>query len=742
MSDNITDWYRQFSSPETERSAMKKILVVLLIVGVFALVVVGASGINAASQAHWATKYVDKMIADEVLPKTDSAEWDNNVTPEVAVDALSRALGKSIPAMDPAKFNRAELSKVAVENSAWAADVEQFKFPAWCMSNDELTIAEEYVPFFNMAYRPKYDFLTYRKGRMTAWNQVPTFAELAFLCYRFKYPPNTDPTQSVTVVTAQEPDTMNPTSNALSRTMLVTFMSFGGDITYGNDATLYPIALTKVPSIDNGDVKIVVDPITGRTKEYVTFHIRKGLYQHPMYDGEPDKLHEVTADDYVYAFREGICPRIQNTSKSGTWKIDSVKKIDKYTIEYAYNEVYAYATWGAGYSYKTKYEQDLYTDPADFNVRQDFIEYTTGPYKMVKWDRGDHIEFAPNPYASYAQPLIGKINVRFMSDTNTIRLNLQGGNIDIVSNAFTPIEASGLAQSLPQYKFVYTEGTSWEHLDLNQHKEDTNSPNTPALNWVFGDKRVRQAMLYALNREELCKIVSNGVFTPSNSWMPARSKYYNDNLIKKYPYDPKMAEKLLDEAGWKLTQVGSENIRCYNGDPKKPFMFEIKTTSEQEFRVKNIEQMQKMWARVGLKIVTKPVPAKELFGQSLTRHEWQIVEFAWVSNPIRPNANLFMSNQIPTADNFWQGQNIGGWPSSKEHDELCNMMTMELPEAKLQEVYDRQSKIWTEELPALPLFNRYDVDVCPIDLENFKPTGSQVTANWNSAWWYREVFSK
>lgn len=723
---------------------MKKTIVILSILAVFTLVVLGASAINAATSTHWATKYVEKMVSDQILPKTDSVDWDKPATSEMAVDALSKALGKSISPIDAAKFSRAEYAKVAVDNSAWTADLEQMKFPAWCMSNDQESIPEEYVPYFNMAYRPKYDFLTYRKGRLVAWKELPTFAEVAFLCYRFKYPPNTAPGQTVTVVTAQEPDTMNGTSNALSRTMLVTFLSYGGDISYGDDATLYPVYLKRVPSVDNGDVKIVNDPATGRQKEIVTYRIRPGIYMYPMYDGEPEKLHELTASEYIYAWREGLCPRILNTSKSGQWKVDSYRLIDRYTLECTFNEVYTYATWStpSSYSYQGLFEQDLYTDPTNFNVRQDGIKYVTGPFIMSKWDKSDHMEFTPNPHATYAKPLIDKVIVRFMSDTNTIRLNLQSGSVDIVSNAFTPIEASGLAQTLPQYRFVYSEGTSWEHLDLNQHKPDPNSPNTPALNWVFGDKRVRQAMLYALNRDELCKIVSNGVFTPSHSWMPARSKYYNDKLIKKYPYDPAMAEKLLDEAGWKLTKVGNENIRCLNNDPKKPFMFEIKTTSEQEFRVKNIEQMQKMWARVGLKIVTKPVPAKELFGQSLTRHEWQIVEFAWVSNPIRPNCNLFMSNQIPTANNFWQGQNIGGWPSSKEHDDLCTKMTMELPEKELQEVFDKQADIWTDELPAIPLFNRYDVDVCPIDLENFKPTGSQQTANWNSAWWYREVLTK
>lgn len=101
---------------------------------------------------------------------------------------------------------------------------------------------------------------------MTGWQEIPTFAEVAFALLSFHYPPNTKPGQQVVVVTAQEPETMNATSNALSRTMLVTFLSFGGDVSYGDDATLYPIYLTRVPSVENGDIKIINDPATGRQK--------------------------------------------------------------------------------------------------------------------------------------------------------------------------------------------------------------------------------------------------------------------------------------------------------------------------------------------------------------------------------------------------------------------------------------------------------------------------------------------
>jgi ABC-type transport system substrate-binding protein len=91
---------------------------------------------------------------------------------------------------------------------------------------------------------------------------------------------------------------------------------------------------------------------------------------------------------------------------------------------------------------------------------------------------------------------------------------------------------------------------------------------------------------------------------------------------------------------------------------------------------------------------------------------------------------------------MWSGQNLVGWEFTDEHEKICQEMSMELPDAKLQELFDKELKIWTEELPILPMFNTVQINVCPIDLMNYKPTGSNRATSWNSAWWYKEVISE
>jgi peptide/nickel transport system substrate-binding protein len=722
------------------RSYMKKIAFPLFI-AVIALLFVATAGMTLAQSDHWAKVYVDKLVTQKIIAEKDIRLWDVDATMEEVKTALDAALGKDTGIDVTKQLLRADIIKAAVDASNWASELDANKGDAWCMSNDELTIPADFVPYFNMGYRPKYDFLTYKKGRFTGWNKPMTYAELAYLAYKLKYPPNTKSDQQLTIVTTAEPDTINPyTTSAMSATYINTFTSWGGDVSFGDDATLFPFQLVQVPSIENGDVKLYTDPITGRNKETVTYRIRKGMFNPPMYDGESPGMHEITADDYLFSMKLSVVPRIQAISKSGMWKIESIKKVDRYTIEINWNEVYSYATWGWGDTYKAVFEQDLYTAPQDFNTREDFINFSNGPYKLTKWDKGDHIEFTPNPFAIYSQPLMSKINVRFMSDQNTIVLNLQSGNVDCAG--ITPVNYKDLKSKLPAYKFIFTEATSWSHIDLNLFKKDEKNPNTPALNWAFGDKRVRQALLYAIDREAINKTANEGIYKIADSWMPPKSKFYNPASIKKYPFDPKMSEKLLEGAGWKLVDIDGEKIRCLNGDKTKQFNFKFRTNSENPQAIQIAEMVKNMLGRVGLKISPTPVPGKELLGQSLVRHEWEMITFAWISNPIRPSAELFMKKNIPSPDNMWSGQNLVGWEFTDEHEKICQEMSMELPDAKLQELFDKELKIWTEELPILPMFNTVQINVCPIDLMNYKPTGSNRATSWNSAWWYKEVISE
>ncbi|MEZ4813286.1 MAG: ABC transporter substrate-binding protein [Caldisericia bacterium] len=515
---------------------MRRIISILLSLSMVLMLFASVMPVGAEEE-HALQKYINYVTEESILPGVENP--DDVIPADTFSAGLSLVLGKDLEYTGE-NFTRAEMFKFAIDsNDAIKNDVSEYDFPAWCLALDEESIPEEYVPYFNMAARPFYNLLTYRY-RETAWAEAPSYAEAAFLLYRTQFPPNTDPEQVLTCVTQQEPDTLNPfVSSSMSRTFLVRFMGTGG-IEYGDDSILFPKALKRVPSLENDGVVLFHDEIPGKDKMTVTYELRPGIYW-PALPDEPEgsRYHEVTADDVIYGVREGMCPILQATSRSGDWKIDKVTKLNKYTVEVQFNEMYAYAAWGLpGLSYKAMYETELITDPDNHNVRQDYYDYTFGPYKMTEWNEGNYFDFEPNPYAAYAQPLIPKIRVKFMSDANTIKLNLRAGDIDMVYNAFSPLDAKEIEDDLSGiYKFHYVEGTGWEHIDLNQFTDDPDSEDDLGLEDLFGDKRVRQALLYALDREKLCKLVSQGVFSTSHLWLTRRSKYYKKaeemNVFKK-----------------------------------------------------------------------------------------------------------------------------------------------------------------------------------------------------------------
>lgn len=699
-------------------------------------IIVNLMPANAAGvKLHWADEYAQELVKQKIIQ--EQTDLDSIVMPGDFLAALSKVLGKEIIELPSAEMiTRSDMLKIAIDNSTYKDEMMTYEFQIFCNSNDEQTIDKEYWTYFNMGFRPQFDLMTYRPGRKIEAKLEPTWGEAAYLLYKLRFPPNRDPGQEITVNVSSEPDTINPfTTNALSFTQLATFMSSKGDVGIDNQANLYPEQALEVPTVDNGDIILFKDPTTGKDKMKVVWKIRPKMYWPPL-DGEEEgsKIHEITADDYLFSLKVSLSPRVQSTTRTGLYKIDYARKIDKYTVEVGYNQLYTYANWGFGNIYKDMFERDFYTNPGDFNVREDFYTRDIGPYKMVVWDRGDHMEFTPNPYALYASPLISKVYIKFISDPNTVRINLQSGDLDVVAGSFDPIDVDYLEKKVPNIKFYLTEGTSWAHIDLDQYNDKDGQAD------YFADKRVRQAMLYALDREQESKIISNGVWKPAHSWLSRSSRFYNEKILKIYQYNPKKAEKLLDEAGWKLTKIGNEYIRCKDGDVNKPFKVKITGASESVPVVKNLELMTNYWKQIGLQVDPQPMSAKQMLGGDfLRKHQFEMIQFSWVSNAVRPNSNLWRWDQIPTESNNWEGQCVGGWRGSDEHEQICKEIEKILPDSKLHELFDAQAKIWCEELPALPLYNRYDIDAVKRDIKNIKPTGSTVTINWNCAFWYKEL---
>ena len=161
----------------------------------------------------------------------------------------------------------------------------------------------------------------------------------------------------------------------------------------------------------------------------------------------------------------------------------------------------------------------------------------TGPFKFVQWVRGDRVEMVRfdgywNPELQY----LDKVTFKFIGDASAQIAALKAGDIDVLGWISAPESAAELAKD-ERFK-VYAGATTGEVI------MSTNNKAKP-----FDNKKVRQAMAYAIDRQTVVDLVMFGYGTPIGShWSPA-TPYYRD-LTQKFAYNPEKAKALLAEAGY------------------------------------------------------------------------------------------------------------------------------------------------------------------------------------------------
>ena len=161
----------------------------------------------------------------------------------------------------------------------------------------------------------------------------------------------------------------------------------------------------------------------------------------------------------------------------------------------------------------------------------------TGPFKFVKWVRGDRVEMARfDGYWNPFLPYLDRVVFRFISDPAAQIAALKAGDIDVIGYIAAP-ESAMMLEKDKRFK-VYAGTTTGEVI------MSTNNQAAP-----FDNRLVRRAMAHAIDRQAVVDLVMFGYGTPIGShWSPS-TPYYKD-LTGRYPYDPEKAKALLKEAGY------------------------------------------------------------------------------------------------------------------------------------------------------------------------------------------------
>ncbi len=161
----------------------------------------------------------------------------------------------------------------------------------------------------------------------------------------------------------------------------------------------------------------------------------------------------------------------------------------------------------------------------------------TGPFRFVKWVRGDRVEMVRfDGYWNPALPYLDKVTFKFIGDASAQIAALKAGDLDVIGYIAAPESAMEMAKDK---RFKVFAGTTTGEVIMS-----TNNKAKP-----FDNKLVRQAMAYAIDRQTVIDLVMFGYGTPIGShWSPS-TPYYVD-LTGRFPYNPAKAKALLAKAGY------------------------------------------------------------------------------------------------------------------------------------------------------------------------------------------------
>jgi len=200
--------------------------------------------------------------------------------------------------------------------------------------------------------------------------------------------------------------------------------------------------------------------------------------------------------------------------------------------------------------------------------------------------------------------------------------------------------------------------------------------------------------------------------------------------VPKYDYDPNAAAALLDEAGWK---AGEDGIR--RNEKGEPLQLEIMTTAGNKTRELVEQAMQSQWKQAGIDVRIRNEPARVFFGQTVRERRFTgMAMFAWISSPENIPRTTLHSDEIPTADNGWAGQNYTGF-ANKEMDKVIDDLEVVCEEEANRTLWNRMQTLYAEELPVIPLYFRANAFILPKWLKGVVPTGHQYpTSLWVETW--------
>jgi peptide/nickel transport system substrate-binding protein len=341
--------------------------------------------------------------------------------------------------------------------------------------------------------------------------------------------------------------------------------------------------------------------------------------------------------------------------------------------------------------------------PKDSYESQKTHPLGSGPFKFVNYDSPQQVvDLEANGDYWEGPAKIRSLRVRVISDTNALQAELQSGRVDMA-----PLPTSLLPDAIKQLgdnanlRAMQFDGSNLVLLTFNTSESPLN------------DVRVRQAISYAIDRESMIRALLLGQGKIAHSILPEGSWAYTAG--HQYSYDPALAKKLLDEAGYRDPDGDGPRPRF-----SKPLVYRISGSSATARQYAGV--VQNYLTQVGIPASIEAAETNTHFDE-LRRGHFQIAYGQWVGGNQDPifYKDLFATSEIPTETRAAKNRSRY---SNKELDPLLEQAATTLDRQQALELYAKIQEIVSRDVPVFPLWYQANMVIAKKGVENIQVDAS------------------
>lgn len=505
------------------------------------------------------------------------------------------------------------------------------------------------------------------------------------------------PAGRVTIGFSQEPTVFNPLMPHIEVDDGIHWNVFDPLFFADPQGDFVPALAMEVPTVANG----------GISQDGLKWHIklREGVTWH---DGTP-----FTAEDVAFTFRLTVDPDFRSSRHAGFDLVQNIEVISPTELRWEMSKSYApFSSILATTFIVPKHLLSDDPNQAPFNN----APVGTGAFKWKERVAGDHILLEANSDYFAGPAGIEEVVFRYIPDLTVLYTQFKTGDIDVIAMQGIMPDHYQEAKGLSGKTVVVVPSSSVESIAFNMERPQ------------FKDPIVRQALYLALDKGTILDALYYGLPTPTETYMPHESPYYNADLPQ-HRYDIDAAKKLLDDAGWK---PGGDGIREKD---RVRLSFTNSTTSGNQVREQMQQFVQQSWQELGVDMQISNRPPAVMWGDYWMQSQFDsvVVGINFLTGSDPDVSNYFRSDSIPAQNGG--GQNTFQYKNA-DVDRLLAEGASEQDPAKRQPIYHRIQATIREDLPMLPLFQYAYVRGYKTGLEGYEGNINTRITTWNVRQWH------